>query len=309
MGAEPSWRPDPVNAALERWWDGAHWTDHVRDRAQQQPAPQSRREVKQAAAKHVSVEQATSLPENRQEGRPSRVLAVATQVILAFIAFGAGLALVGLVSSYNSVTLAAATGKVSDNLWEAAKAGLGSSVILYFILLALAGAITGVWYVVRANDPRVNSVLLRRTPWVSVVSALIPVLQLWWPVQGMKDLWHASRPEMARSAVKRKLPVPASIFLWWMCLIGSAFAPAGVVALVIFQIRLSLPLPSVAQVTANTVEAQQALLALLTGAMAWTFALAVLSVIALITVVAQIERHLSLPDAPAGQEYRILAGG
>ena len=45
---------------------------------------------------------------------------------------------------------------------------------------------------------------------------IIPVLQLWWPAQAVKDLWHASRPDAARlGGVGARLPVPSVFFVWW----------------------------------------------------------------------------------------------
>lgn len=296
MGAEPSWRPDPVSPHLERWWDGTHWSDETREVPQlpQVSTPRTRRDIKAARR-------------SRQDGRPSRVIAIATQVTLVVAAFASGMSMVGLMLSYNNVSVGIARGTQDQTLWESATQTLGNGLYVYATVVALCGVLTATWFAVRVGDRRVNRVLVRRPASTTIISAFVPIIQLWWPPQGMKDLWHASRPELARSGLKDRLPVPASIFMWWSCLLISTIAPASVVALSIYRIRPDFPVPSVTQVAINTVAAQQSALALVTGAMAFTFGFALLSTVALITVIAQVERHLALPDAPAGQEFRLLA--
>ena len=302
MGAEPSWRPDPVSPQIERWWDGTHWTDHIRPApvAAEGPQPLSRKDARDAAR--------AANRRSRQEGRPSRVIAIATQTTLAVAALGSGVSMVGLMLSYNNVSIGIARGTQDVSLWQAAADTLGNGLYLYLLLLALGGVLTATWFAVRLSDRRVNRIIVRRPASTTLISAFVPIIQLWWPAQGMKDLWHASRPELSRSGLKKRLPVPASIFLWWGFMLASTIAPASVVALTIYKVKVDLP-PTVSQMSINTVAAQQSALALLIGAMAFTFGFALLSILSLMTVIAQVERHLAMPDAPEGQEFRHLAAG
>ena len=57
---------------------------------------------------------------SRQEGRPSRVIAIATQTTLAVAALGSGVSMVGLMLSYNNVSIGIARGTQDVSLWQAA---------------------------------------------------------------------------------------------------------------------------------------------------------------------------------------------
>ena len=206
------------------------------------------------------------------------------------------------------MSIGIAQGTQDGSLWQTAADTLGNGLYLYLLLLALGGVLTATWFAVRLSDRRVNRIIVRRPASTTLISAFVPIIQLWWPAQGMKDLWHASRPELSRSGLKKRLPVPASIFLWWGFMLASTIAPSSVVALTIYKIKVDLP-PTVSQMSINTVAAQQSALALLIGAMAFTFGFALLSILSLMTVIAQVERHLAMPDAPEGQEFRHLAEG
>ncbi len=134
-----------------------------------------------------------------------------------------------------------------------------------------------IWLGVRYTDSRVNPALLRRSTGLAIISWFIPILQWWWPVQSVKDLWHASRPEAARLGRGARLPFPAVFVVWWPAWLLSGGSPVALflVADPRFESRF-LDLMAISQGVS--------LVAMLVAA--W----------ALIVIIAQIEDHLVAPE-------------
>ncbi|HQG11034.1 MAG TPA: DUF4328 domain-containing protein [Dermatophilaceae bacterium] len=199
IGAPEGWRADPNLADTERFWDGLHWTDETRPSVR----PGTYARTQQALA------------EGGRSG--SRALGGVVQGLLTLCGLLAAALLLYTIIVFNALSVwrlqptPAAEQEVDKLLLLstlATWADLG--------LRTITGILFLVWLGIRYTDTRVDHRVLRRSTGVAIFSWIIPVLQLWWPAQAVKDLWHASRPDAARlGGVGARLPVPSVFFVWW----------------------------------------------------------------------------------------------
>jgi len=193
VGAAPGWRPDPARPGQERLWDGSHWTEHVRSLAPEAtdgpPAPAT----------------------------PGRALSVVIQVLLGAVAVLHGILLVYSIHAGSVVAIWQDRPESSEAAERGLLTRLGLTLDFGAVgLLALTGVLFLVWLARRYTDPRVNRTLLRRTPTMAVLCWFLPIVQLWWPAQCVKDLWHASRPEARAIIGPVRHPMPAIMWPWWL---------------------------------------------------------------------------------------------
>ncbi len=211
VGAAPGWRIDPATPGTERFWDGAHWSEHTRPLGTQDP--------------HLAARLAK--PAHSRQG--SRGLGITVQILLVLCSLGAiGLALISL-SSYNALSVY----KLQPN--KESLDTVGNTLLLGQLaqlpmagLWSLTAVLFLIWLGVRYSDSRVNPALLRRSTAAAVMSWFLPILSLWWPLQSLKDLWHASRPEAARLGRGAGLPYPAVFLIWWPAWLLGACVPASI---------------------------------------------------------------------------------
>lgn len=222
-------------------------------------------------------------------------MGIATQINLMVLAFATAVAVIALIVNYSAVSIA--LGKSENgasqldpkSLVDTSDVVVRTSLLTYAGLLALSLIVTLTWFAVRARDPRVNRLILRRSTTATVVSCFVPIIQLWWPAQGFKDLWHASRPEMAGIRGREGLPYPASVFTWWIALLASTIGPTVLAVLA-----------SLHAFYAPTVQGMQATLGGYSTVLGISFACSACSTFALLSLVRQVEAHLAAPDYHPG---------
>jgi len=257
IGAAPGWRPDPARPGLERLWDGSHWTDHVR--------PIDRSQPERAALRAT----------------PGRALAVVVQVLLGAGALLNGALLIFSLYAGNALAVWRIRPEGSSATDRAFLARLGLTLDACAVTLwVVTGVLFLLWLVRRYRDPRVNPTLLRRTPTMAVLSWFVPLLNLWWPAQCLKDLWHASRPEARSILGPVRQPMPAVMWPWWL-----GWLARSVIVVEPFYFALGVLPPATADF-----------------GLAWEpfgFGAAILSAVCLVVVMNQIEDALVAPDLSA----------
>ena len=199
----PGWYHDPWRQAPMRWWDGVRWTEHI--------SGWSGPVVASAAS---SVTDATTrawarhrLDDERTAARWLRPLLVIWPLALAVSAASFGLAFKSLVDSVRDNTTVTPSGWI----YVADAAGLVSIGLLIarMIWLNRAGELA-----------RAVGLPLVRSPIASAIGWLVPVINYWWPYQGVRDLFpDGERP-------RRRLG------WWWACWVTSSVitVAAGAIA-------------------------------------------------------------------------------
>lgn len=270
IGAPASWRADPVQGELERYWDGLHWTEQTRPR-------QASEDLVEAARLHAAA---------GVDGG-SRTLSWVVQGFLGLTSLYAAALLLYTIVVFNALSV-----------WRlqptpASQGELGSYLLLSTLatwvdmgLRAITGILFLVWLGMRYTDARVDTRLLRRTTGTAIVSWFVPIINLWWPAQAVKDLWHASRPDSSRlGAIAARLPIPQVFFVWWPAYLFSGAGSTG--AMAVFA-DPSYDSRYLGWATVSTGVQQLATL---------------ISAWALIVIITQIEDHLVATDPLASPTY------
>ena len=265
IGAPAGWRADPARPGLERFWDGAHWTDEVRSMPVDSQSPDSPA-IPGAAA-----------PPNPRAG--SRALALVVQSLLVLCSLlGAVLAIDTLVV-FNALSVwrLQPTAEAAQEVQTL----VGWSVVGGLVAIGL-NTVTGVlfliWLGVRYTDSRLAPGVLRRSTGMAILCWFLPIVSLWWPAQVVKDLWHASRPQARRLGPTTRLPLPPVFLVWWPAWLFSG--PGSVV------VMESLTEP-------NVDPSQLGLTTVVTGVQEVA---TIIAAWALIAIIAQIEDHLVEPE-------------
>jgi hypothetical protein len=206
----PGWYHDPWQRAAMRWWDGARWTEHVAGWGQPaHTAPVPASSMARAAA--------DAMPAEHTLSRWLRPLLVVWPLALAA----------------SSVSLASSVQQVIDNKSTSSTATGWDYIGNVGSVLSIALLVVRILWLVRAGDVgRRLGLPARRQPVASALGWIIPILNFWWPYQGVRDLF----------------PVPERpgrrLGWWWGCNVAApialitgaaaaAFVPLGVaVALV-----------------------------------------------------------------------------
>ena len=184
MNVVAGWYLDPSGGpGALRWWDGERWTDHVSLTALPPPPP-SARDV---------------LSTELDVGRLARAGAIATVVVAPIQLVVSALLLPHVADLLRDAVLRpSATGGLSaaeNLLWVA------SSVVS--LVPSVVFVLTLAWVYASARTGARLGIPARHSPGWAVGGFLVPVLDLWWPYQSVRDLFPAGHP--ARRMVGR----------WW----------------------------------------------------------------------------------------------
>ena len=212
VGAAAGWRTDPFDASLMRRWDGRHWTEEVRPPDQ---VPDSRAGVRAARAATQSGGHAGL-----------RVVAFLAQTALVTYVLVRAVGLLWWLHAWSKVEVWA----LQPNTLNASEAGdfVRTSLTVTGVALlasALSGLFLFVWQWVAYTDPALDRRVLRHSTPAALLGWFIPVVGLWWPVQAINDLWHASDPDREPDDHSRHLP--AAVTTWWLCTLGGPVVALG----------------------------------------------------------------------------------
>lgn len=165
----PGWYHDPMGHAPMRWWDGTRWTEHTADWTGIRPA----------AAPIHQPDRATLLERERKVAPWLRGLLLLWPIAVA-------LSLGGMVSSLDQI--ANGTDSSLPALWWVGQ--LGALVGIAVTVLRM------VWLYRAAVVARSLGLRTRREPLHAALGWLIPIINYWWPYQGVTDLFpEGERPD------------------------------------------------------------------------------------------------------------------
>ena len=194
MSTPAGWYSDPssVPGAL-RWWDGERWTDQVSSTAL--PPPPATARV--ALTREIDV------------GRLARAAAIATAVAMPIQLVISAFVLSELADFLHDAFSAGHA--VTPSLRINPMLSLASNLTSITVFVALV--VTLVWVHASATTAARLGIPATRSPAWAVGGFLIPVVNLWWPYQSVRDLFPAGHP--ARQVVGR----------WWAQHLGATFTP------------------------------------------------------------------------------------
>ena len=173
---DPGWYDDPYRRTGLRWWDGASWTEHT---AEWPTGPRP-------SLRHGDV--SLELDKERQ-------IAPWLQRLLFVWPIALALSLGGFVTSIDSL-LSGDDSSPPSSWWVGQLGGLvGIAVSVLRI----------VWLYRSATVSRDLGRPARREPMHAAIGWLIPIINYWWPYQGVTDLFAPSER-------------PAQRIAWWWAL-------------------------------------------------------------------------------------------
>ena len=203
------WYADPSGEPGLRWWDGSQWTEHTH-------AQTDRREV---LLPHQTPERA--LHDEQALARWARILVVA----MAFLApVTAALYLPQLRSMRELFANPAALQAIGDPTLAMEPSPLFT---LASSLQTAASLVVLVWLYRAATAAHRLGIPMRRSPAWAVGAWFVPVINLWWPCQAMRDLLP---PE---HGTRRTITV-----LWWLYLVALATYLFGFIGVLFGEGRL-----------------------------------------------------------------------
>jgi hypothetical protein len=193
----PGWYHDPWQRAPMRWWDGARWTEHVADWTGTAPTA-TRTAVTPSVAASYGAEQ--------------RLTPWLRRLLVLW----------PLATAVSAAGLAASAPQLIDALQDGSTANDTSG---WWYLVQLAGAFSIALQVVRilwlyrtATTANELGLHVRRTPIWSALGWIIPIVNFWFPYQGVTDLF----PEYHRPDRR--------IAWWWASSIVAALVPLAALA-------------------------------------------------------------------------------
>jgi hypothetical protein len=211
----PGWYHDPWAQAPMRWWDGARWTAHLADWQGIRPG---------AARTGVGPSVATRLDTEQRLTPWLRGLLVVWPLATTASAIFAGATFDDVVDAVRN----GGDGPATSGWWYGAQlAGIvGLAVIVLRILWLHRASLT-------AGDLGLPT---RRSPAAAAVGWLVPIINFWWPYQGVTDLF----PEYRRPDRR--------IAWWWATSIIAAFSPAAAIAVPYVPVGVAVAIIAVAMV-------------------------------------------------------------
>jgi hypothetical protein len=195
----PGWYHDPWRQAPMRWWDGSRWTEHLADwRGHLPAAPMPAGAVVPA---YVGPSIAERLHAESQITPWLRRLLYVWPLAAAASAGFAAVSIQPVIDAFNGQTDSPGTSG-----WGALTQVAGGFSIALLVLRM-------VWLHRAVATARDLGLPVRRQPAAAAIGWLVPVINLWWPLQGVTDLFPADRRPDRRLA------------WWWASSIVAAMAP------------------------------------------------------------------------------------
>jgi hypothetical protein len=204
-GAPGGWYDDPWGQARLRWWDGSQWTHHVSTAFD---------------AWHAGSGEARDLRDAEHgPGRWLRLVVLLQPVAVGIVAAVYGAAFHFVLDHIDESTTPPLPGWVQ---WV----NVATPITIAILVMRI------IWLLRAARTAEALRLPAKRSPGWAAAGWVIPVLNLWWPYQGVRDLFpEAERPR-------------ARLGWWWGCTLGST------IAVVMAAIAVALPLPALVAVFA-----------------------------------------------------------
>src|SRR5262245_17388622 len=202
----PGWYHDPWSQAPMRWWDGTRWTEHLADWHGLRPPPARVPPGPAAGARLLAERRLTPWLRGLLVVWP--VATAASMVLLAL--------------SFQDVldAVRGATDTSTQSGWSALGQAAGAVGIAVLVVRML-------WLYRAATTARELGVPARRNPLPAALGWLIPILNFWWPYQGVTDLYPYDRRPDRRIA------------WWWATSVAASITPLAAVAMAYVPLGVS----------------------------------------------------------------------
>jgi hypothetical protein len=202
----PGWYQDPWRQAPLRWWDGTQWTGHTSDWSRQQP----RRPFPG--------------PSRAERLESERKVAPWLRGVLFLWPIATALSLGGVVATVNRFFDDSPVDATSQ--WSFVWLGqLGSVISIAVLVLRI------VWLNRAASLARDLGFDARREPMHAAIGWVIPIVNFWWPYQGMTDCFPEGQRPDRRIAWWWAMSVASGLGLF--VVIAVPFVPVGVAAVLV----------------------------------------------------------------------------
>jgi hypothetical protein len=249
------WYQDPARPGLQRWWDGARWTDEV----QQMPA----------AAQIGDFNQTGGLPQQYVPQTLARNPAVdlnkavkAGKVARLGLIFGAGsyvilyasnLAVIYAIAPWYRQLLEAAAQGRDPRTWPQAPTQSGGYLVgsalsmIGEIGLLAVGILFLMWFYKAATIARDAGLKASLRPGWAIGGFLVPIINLWFPYLVARDLFP------------RGHPAQRIVMQWWICFILASLSYSVAVVAVFFSVPVAVVMASIAAgwIIASAVKGRQ----------------------------------------------------
>jgi len=207
------WYPDPANAAHQRYWDGAQWTEHV--------AAASSTGAASVTAQTVSE---TASERNRKVGRWAMIV-VGVQAVCLPLAF------TFILTGFATIDFAESSSTTSST----GPSGFGGLMLALGFLISAPLQFTGIavlvlllmWSYRLAQNGVALGLPAQRTPGWAIGGWFIPIANLWFPYESIRDTLPADR----RPTVLR----------WWLAYLGIQFVTLPALLIVLPLTFTGLP--------------------------------------------------------------------
>ncbi len=246
-GAPPAWYPDPAGGPGQRWWDGYAWSEAVVLPQQAPPPPWTGAPPPQGPALGQTPWAAATqrLDAHYTSGLVQSELGLAGVARISLcVPAVAGLLNLVLLRTESSRLLT--IGQDFKTTWDYTQRGLtpptftNESISPWFYLLGLlalaALVVTLVWQHRAASAARALGFPTTHSPGWGVGSWFVPIINLWFPYQAIRDCLPHDDPNRAR------------ILQWWLAYIvgGLVGGAAFVAAFFSSGVAVALSIPAAA---------------------------------------------------------------
>lgn len=183
------WHPDPWGVGALRWWDGSQWTGHVSGPAASEAKPVDA-PAERALARWL---------------RPTLILAAVTSA-------ASQLSSVDQIQWIADHWDALMKGQRTTSQLPAGPSGPIGAIAQMSTIFGIAAVVLFLlWFYRAASNGWAAGLPARRSPMLATVSFIIPILNLWWPLQSTLDMVPSDAPN--RNLIR----------WWWVCWLLAGF--------------------------------------------------------------------------------------